>query len=92
MIMDEQLDVLPYSLITVCLYAPINVISDYHRYGLRVEEGRGWWENGPLSFPEVVGICYCLRNIHFNCVVAPHQSQVSLLGDLLGNVPPVLPQ
>ena len=25
----------------MCLYAPINVISDYHRYGLRVEEGWG---------------------------------------------------
>ena len=31
--MDEQLDVLSYSPITVCLYVPINVMSDYHRYG-----------------------------------------------------------
>ena len=67
--MDEQLDVLPYSLITVCLYAPIDVMSDYHRYGLRVGEGQGGGRSGLVGewtakFPQ--GICYSLRNINFN--------------------------
>jgi len=53
-------------------YAPINVRPDYHRYGVGVGEGRGWWGNGLLSFPEMVGICHCLRSIHLDRVVAPH--------------------
>jgi len=44
--MDEQLDVLPYSLITVCLYTPVNVMPDYHRYGLRVGEWTAKFSQG----------------------------------------------
>ena len=46
------------------------ILYMYHRYRLRVGEGQGWG-NGPLSFPEVVGISHCLRSIHFDCAVAP---------------------
>jgi len=65
--------------------ASINVMPNYHRYRLRVGEGRGWWGNGPLSFSEVVEICHCLRSIHFDHAIVSHESQVLLLGDLSGN-------